>query len=54
MPATCSVPGCKGNYRSGPKVHVFGFPKDIDQRAKWLHAIKRSDFVPNENSKVRD
>lgn len=27
--ALCVVPGCKGSYRKGLKLHVFGFPKDL-------------------------
>lgn len=53
MPLTCVVPGCKGNYKSGPKVHVFGFPKDGELANKWLRAIRRENFTPNKNSKVR-
>ena len=28
MPYMCCVPNCKGNYRNGPKVQVFSFPKN--------------------------
>ncbi|XP_046400876.1 THAP domain-containing protein 1-like [Ischnura elegans] len=52
MPNTCVVPGCKGNYRSGPKVQVFSFPKDPELHRKWLHAIRRKDFTPTKNNKV--
>ena len=53
MPFTCCVPFCKGNYRNGPKVTVFGFPQDPDLRKKWLHAIKRKDFQPSNSAKVK-
>ncbi|XP_068085668.1 THAP domain-containing protein 5 isoform X2 [Anabrus simplex] len=52
MPQKCSVPNCKGNYRTGPKVSVFSFPTDDSERAKWLRAIRRDDFVPSQNAKV--
>lgn len=51
MPHCCSVPNCKGNYRNGPKVTVFSFPKDPELVQKWIRAIKR-DFVPTLHSRV--
>ena len=51
MPQTCSVPNCKGNYKKGPKVNVFKFPKD-ELAKKWLAAIKREGFTPTKNSRV--
>ena len=27
MPSPCVVAKCKGNYKNGPKVHYFSFPK---------------------------
>lgn len=48
----CCVPGCKGNYDRGPKVHVFSFPRDVDRKDKWLRAIPRKDFTPSVHSKV--
>lgn len=52
MPQKCCVPGCNGNYKNGPKVHVFGFPKDVNLRQKWLKAIPRDNFEPTNNTKV--
>lgn len=53
MPYRCCVPNCKGNYPNTPKVAVFGFPKDVELKKKWLHAIKRKDFEPSATSKVK-
>ncbi|KAG8181064.1 hypothetical protein JTE90_014776 [Oedothorax gibbosus] len=47
----CSVPNCRGNYKNGPKVTVFRFPKGELLR-KWLVAIRRNDFKPTSNSRV--
>ena len=48
----CSVPKCKGNYRNGPKVSVFSFPKDDQLRELWLKGIKRDGFfTPNQLAK---
>lgn len=52
MPNTCSVPNCKGNYRSGVKVPVFSFPKNEELRRKWVIAIRRNDFTPTKNARV--
>lgn len=52
MPQKCCVPGCNGNYQNGPKVSVFGFPKDVSLRQKWLKAIPRDNFEPTNNTKV--
>ncbi|XP_035231068.1 uncharacterized protein LOC118202954 [Stegodyphus dumicola] len=43
---------CKGNYKSGPKVRVFGFPKNKQDSAKWLRAIRRDNFLVTPHSKV--
>lgn len=48
----CCVPGCRGNYASGPRVAVFQFPQDEDLRKAWLHAISREGFVPSKHSTV--
>ena len=45
MPFMCCVPNCKGNYRNGPKVSAFSFPNSEDEKIKWLHAIKRSQYM---------
>lgn len=44
MPFKCCVPGCKGNYKIGLKVHVFSFPSNKEVRRKWRNAIPRKDF----------
>ena len=52
MPSSCVVPRCRGNYRNGPKVSIFTFPKDSELRKKWITAIKRDNFTPTEYSCV--
>ena len=52
MPNKCCVPGCKGNYTSEYKVHVFSFPLDRDLCRKWIAAIPRVDFTPTKYTKV--
>ncbi|KAH6938542.1 hypothetical protein HPB50_010466 [Hyalomma asiaticum] len=48
----CCVPGCRGNYDSGSKVHVFAFPKDEARKKSWIKAIPRKDFTPSIHSRV--
>ncbi|ELT90944.1 hypothetical protein CAPTEDRAFT_214260, partial [Capitella teleta] len=54
MPSMCSVPNCRGNYKKGPKVHVFGFPKNEELRKKWLTSIRRHNFTPTQYSNMCD
>ena len=40
------APGCRGNYRDGPKVSTFHFPLDHPERLKkWLKSIPRKDLA---------
>ena len=52
MPSPCVVLKCKGNYKNGPRVHCFLFPKSKHLFDKWKHAIKRENFTPSPFSKV--
>ncbi|XP_042894535.1 THAP domain-containing protein 2, partial [Parasteatoda tepidariorum] len=52
MPHPCCVPAWRGNYKNGPKVSVFSFPKNDALREKWIRAIKREHFSPTKHSKV--
>ena len=52
MPYKCCVPKCGGNYPNGPKVALFGFPRDESLKKKWIHAMKRANFSPSQTSKV--
>lgn len=52
MPNRCVVPNCRGNYRLGPKVSSFSFPKANELLSIWIRAIKRENFVPTKHSKV--
>ena len=52
MPSPCVVRKCKGNYKNGPKVLWFSFPKSKHLFDKWKHAIKRENFNTSPFSKV--
>ncbi|GBL95832.1 hypothetical protein AVEN_227089-1 [Araneus ventricosus] len=47
-----SVPYCKENYKTGPKVSVFNFPKDDELRQRWIASIGRKDFQLSKSRKV--
>ena len=53
MVNTCCAPNCKGNYKTGPKVSLFRFPKDEELKQKWLDFLKREkEFVPTDTHRV--
>ena len=47
MPKRCSAFACRGNYGGTPYVKVVSFPKDPDERERWILAM------PNEPSSLR-
>lgn len=47
MPRHCSCFGCKGNYDGTPYVKVISFPKDPEERERWILAM------PNEKESLR-
>lgn len=46
------LPTAKEIYAKGVHVSTFSFPKDPVLSKKWLHAIKRDDFIPTSASRV--
>ena len=46
MPRRCSAFGCNGNYDGTPYVKVISFPKDKDERERWILAM------PNEKGSL--
>jgi len=54
----CVAFGCKSGYSSNAaedatrKITFHSFPKDNDQRDKWIRANPRKDFVPSKISKI--
>ena len=47
MPRLCSCFGCRGNYDGTPYVKIISFPKDPEERERWILAM------PNENESLR-
>lgn len=53
MVFTFCAPNCKGNYKTGPKVSLFRFPKDNELKQRWLNFIKREkEFTPTDSHRV--
>lgn len=46
MPLKCCVPQCKGNYDSNStKLSVYRFPKNEEERLKWVKVIPRANLI---------
>ena len=58
MPTNCCVPNCtKKLYRTGygEKISFLKFPKDLELKKRWLHAIRRDEgktFRVKQNTKI--
>ena len=50
MVKSCCAIGCFNKYCKGSSISFYRFPVDKERRAKWISAIKRKDWVPNEHS----
>ena len=44
----CCKTFCKEDYATGPKVSVFGLPKEEKLQKKWIKVIPRKDINPIE------
>ena len=48
----CCVPLCANTARLNGYISFHVFPKDKDQRAKWLAKVRRDNFVVTRDTKV--
>ena len=39
MPNRCAAAGCRGNYDGEPSVPMVKFPKDPEERQRWIDAM---------------
>ncbi|KAG0729052.1 hypothetical protein GWK47_031179 [Chionoecetes opilio] len=51
-PVLGCVPNCNGNYRKGPRVSIFLFPRDKVLASQWLRSIKRDNFSPTASTRA--
>lgn len=55
VPLTCSVVGCRSNYKSekSPYIPILKLPKDPAKRLQWLDTLGfKDDFIPGKNFRV--
>ena len=46
MPRRCSCFGCRGNYDGTTYVKVISFPKDPEERERWMLAMPNEPRCP--------
>ncbi|CAB3998936.1 THAP domain-containing 11, partial [Paramuricea clavata] len=49
---TCCVPNCFNNSIRNKELSFYVIPKDSNLRKKWLHMLKRKNFVPSSSHRV--
>ena len=50
MVKRCCTVGCHNAYRKGTGIHFYRFPTDPEHRSKWIAAVSRENWQPNEYS----
>ena len=53
MVKKCCAVGCHNAYRKGSGIHFYRFPTDPEHRSKWIAAVSRENWQPNEYSWLR-
>ncbi len=48
MVKTCCTVGCSLKYSKESELSFYRFPADQEKRCKWIAAVKRKDWEPNE------
>jgi len=52
MVKSCCAVGCTNRYSKGCGLRFYRFPSDVDRHSKWLVAMKRENWKPNQHSWV--
>ena len=50
MGKSCCAVGCTNRFKKGSSIHFYRFPDNLDRRAKWIAAVRRNHWAPNEHS----
>ena len=50
MGKSCCAVGCVNRYRKGCGLSFYRFPTDHERRARWIAAVDRKNWMPNEYS----
>uniref|UniRef100_A0A3B4ALK8 THAP domain-containing protein 1 n=1 Tax=Periophthalmus magnuspinnatus TaxID=409849 RepID=A0A3B4ALK8_9GOBI len=52
MPSVCCAVGCKNNKSQKNGIIFYNIPKDPERRLRWIAAIARENWSPNNNSRL--
>ena len=52
MPSSCCAIGCANRYNKGKEIRLYLFPRDEERLAKWIKAIRRKNWQPNQHSRI--
>ena len=50
MVKSCCVVGCHNVFKADSNIKFHRFPKDEERRAKWIAAVRRQNWTPNDNT----
>uniref|UniRef100_A0A673KQU4 THAP domain-containing protein 1 n=1 Tax=Sinocyclocheilus rhinocerous TaxID=307959 RepID=A0A673KQU4_9TELE len=50
MVHTCVVAGCRNRRIPGTTLSFYRFPRDPERKQRWIAAVNREGWVPNEGS----
>ena len=52
MVKSCCVVGCKNTFEKGGRLSFYNFPADKELRSKWIAAVRRESWTPNESTVI--
>ncbi|KAK3543401.1 hypothetical protein QTP70_020422 [Hemibagrus guttatus] len=52
MVHTCVVAGCRNRRTPGTALSFYRFPRDPERKQRWIAAVNRKGWVPNEGSRL--
>lgn len=52
MVVSCCVIGCANRFNKGSGLRFFRFPDSQPKRTRWINAMRRKNWVPNDNTRV--
>ena len=47
---SCCAVGCMNRFAKGTPIHLYRFPDDPARKARWISAVNRKEWTPNEHS----
>ena len=48
MGKACCAVGCSNRFVKGSGVHFYRLPQDEQRKSRWIAAVGRKDWIPNE------